>query len=271
MQLYQGDCLEIMKKIPDKSIDMILCDLPYGTTDFSWDKVIPFEPLWDQYERVIKNNGAILLFSFQPFTTDLINSNRKMFRYEIVWEKTMKAGFFNANRMPLRAHENICVFYQHLPTYNPIFQKVDGKPIGRVKIQKPFRSKHYNGANPSQWVETGKRFPTDVIKFSNWNGAQFGNNSKAVKHPTQKPIDLLEYLIKTYTNEGDTVLDNCMGSGSTGVACRNTGRDFIGIELDEKFFNIAKSRINEEIPKDKLSKDDSTEFPQITLYDLEEA
>ena len=248
IDLRKGDCLKLMKNIPDKSIDMILCDLPYGTTHCKWDTIIPFEPLWEQYNRIIKDNGAILLFSSQPFTTDLINSNRKMFRYEIIWEKTMPSGFLNANKMPLRAHENVIVFYKHLPTYNPIKSRPEKKnlrPIGSIRFNS--RNHHeqygkYKNAN-YKYVEDGTRYPTDVIKFSNWNGSLFGNTKNATKHPTQKPVSLLEYLIKTYTNEGETVLDNCMGSGSTGVACVNTARNFIGIELDDTYFDIARKRI----------------------------
>lgn len=234
-----------MKEIPDKSIDMILCDLPYGTTRCKWDSVIPFESLWGQYNRIIKDNGAVLLFSAQPFTSELIMSNRKCFRYEIIWEKTQPTGFLNAKRMPLRNHENIVVFYRKLPTYNPIKHKAKNpKTIGRKKVNGT-QAKQYNSyiTGKYEWTETGERMPTDVIKFSNWNGARFGDISKAVKHPTTKPVPLLEYLIKTYTNEGETVLDNCMGSGSTGVACVNTGRDFIGIELQDEYFQIAKDRI----------------------------
>lgn len=244
MQLYKGDCLELMKEIPDGSVDMILCDLPYGTTQCKWDTVIPFEPLWNQYERIIKNNGAILLFSSQPFTTDLISSNRKMFRYEIIWEKTQKTGAYNANRMPLRAHENICVFYKKSPKYFPQKTIKDVKGLGRKRIYSGRRFKQYGDCNGGEYIEDGTRYPTDVVKFSNWNGALFGKTDNATKHPTQKPVPLLEYLIKTYTNEGEIVLDNCMGSGSTGVACANTGRDFIGIELDENYFNIAQNRID---------------------------
>ena len=249
MQLYQGDCLEIMKGIPDNSIDMILCDLPYGTTHCEWDKTIDFEQMWKQYRRVRKPNGAILLFSAQPFTTDLIMSNRNEFRYEIIWQKTLPSGFLNAKRMPLRSHENIAVFYKKLPTYNPIKHKADNpKQIGRKKTNGT-QAKQYNDymVGEYEWIETGERMPTDVIKFSNWNGARFGDTSNAVKHPTTKPVHLLEYLIKTYTNKGDTVLDNCMGSGSTGVACINTDRHFIGIELNADFFQIAQDRINEAI------------------------
>ena len=245
IDLQQGDCLELMKSIPDKSVDMILCDLPYGTTKCEWDKVIPFKPLWKQYKRIIKDNGAILLFSAQPFTTDLINSNRKMFRYEIIWQKTQGSGFLNAKKMPLRKHENICVFYKHLPTYNPQKYTIDRKDKGRERSNSKIRVNQYGTFKKPDyhWMEDGTRYPDDVIKFSNWNGARFGDNSKATKHPAQKPIPLLEYLIKTYTNEGNTVLDNCMGSGSTGVACVNTNRNFIGMELDEHYFEVAQNRI----------------------------
>ena len=245
MELLNGDCLEVMKSIPDKSVDMVLCDLPYGTTACKWDNVIPFEPMWEQYDRITKKNAAILLFSAQPFTTDLICSNRKNFRYEIIWQKTQASGFLNANKMPLRAHENILVFYKNLPTYNPIKTSVNRKDIGRAKKPNLVRSQQYGIESMMHtiWVETGSRYPTDVIKFSNWNGSLFGKNVSHVKHPTAKPVDLLEYLIKSYSNPGDTILDNCMGSGSTGVACVNTNRDFIGIELDDNYFSIAKDRI----------------------------
>lgn len=235
--LYQGDCLELMKNIPDQSVDMILCDLPYGTTKCTFDIVLPFEPLWNHYKRIIKDNGAILLFSAQPFTCDLINSNRKMFRYEIIWEKTLPTGFLNARKMPLRAHENICVFYKHLPAYNPIKKKVKRKDIGRVRTNGG-AAQQYNEFRNEKWIyiEKGERFPTDVIKFSNWNGALFGKTENATKHPMQKPVDLLKYLIRTYSLEGDLILDNCMGSGSTGVAALATQRNFIGIEQDPEFF-----------------------------------
>ena len=220
-----------MKNIPDKSIDMILCDLPYGTTHNKWDNVIPMEPLWEQYNRIIKDHGAIVLFSQMPFGASLIMSNPKMFRYEWIWEKNQAAGFLNAKKMPLRKHENILVFYKHLPTYNP---------QGLIKLDEPIQeegSANRNGKNygvaDKSFIRTHKNYPTDIITFS----------KDAGYHPTQKPVDLLEYLIKTYTNEGDTVLDNCMGSGSTGVACVNTNRDFIGMELNEEYFKIACERI----------------------------
>lgn len=259
--LLLGNCLDLMCGIPDGSVDMVLADLPYGTTHCKWDTVIPFPPLWEQYERVIKDNGAILLFSAQPFTTDLITSNRALFRYEIIWEKTQKTGFFNAKKMPLRAHENICVFYKKLPTYNPQMQTLSEEyikehlvPLGRTRRNSDFK-KTNGGAfgkvskqKAEKWAYTddGTRFPTDVIKFSNWNGTLFGKGqgNKAV-HPTRKPTAILEYLIRTYTNEGETVLDNTMGSGSTGVACVNTRRNFIGMELELNYFNIAQERIRE--------------------------
>lgn len=237
MELYQGDCLELMKNIPDKSIDMILCDLPYGTTQCKWDKVIPFEPLWEQYKRIIKGNGAIVLFSQQPFTSKLVCSNMKMFRYEWIYQKTNPTGFLNSHKMPLKSHENILIFYKRLPTYNPQFTV--GKAYSHVP---PTYSTVYRKlVRESNNIYGNKRFPKDVIKFNNANG----KNRKL--HPTEKPVALLEYLIKTYTNENELVLDNCMGSGSTGVACVNTNRDFIGIELEKDYFDIAQERIENAI------------------------
>lgn len=238
MTLLQGDCLELMKQVPDKSIDLILCDLPYGTTANKWDTVIPFDKLWAQYKRIIKDNGAILLFSQMPFGANLIMSNPKMFRYEWVWLKpNSNAGFLNAKKMPMRRHENILVFYKHLPTYNP--QMVSGKPYTDERTRRN-GSINYGNTNDKIFttVNEGTRYPSDYVEIKTVP------NGKNV-HPTQKPVELLEYLIKTYTNEGDVVLDNCMGSGSTGVACQNTNREFIGMELDEKYFNIAKERIGD--------------------------
>lgn len=259
IELLQGDCLELMTDIPDQSIDMILCDLPYGTTQCEWDKLIPFVPLWEQYERVIKTNGAIVLFSAQPFTTDLINSNRKLFRYEIVWKKTVGTNFLNANRMPLKAHENILVFYKKLPTYNPQKTRKINQNYGKTRRKAADRMRQYGHVNAQDYTDTGERYPVDVIEFSNWNGIVYGETSKATKHPTQKPVPLLEWLIKTYTNEDDMVLDNCMGSGSTGVACLNTNRNFIGIEIEKKYYLIAKERISNA----------QKEPRQITLFDGE--
>lgn len=240
--LLHGDCLELMADMPDGSVDMILCDLPYGTTNCKWDVLIPFEPLWVHYKRVIKGNGAIVLFSSQPFTTDLIMSNRKMFRYEIIWQKTLKTGFLSANNRPLKGHENITVFYIKTPTYNP--QKYTIETTKRIRVKKADRCVLYGHVKEQNYVDNGERYPDTVIKFSNCN-----YNSL---HPTQKPVPLLEYLIRTYTNEGETVLDNCMGSGSTGVACLNTGRRFIGMELDGKYFEVAKERIQAYAKQGKL-------------------
>ena len=236
IDLRQGDCLEVMKDIPDGSVDMILCDLPYGTTACKWDIVIPFEELWKQYNRIIKDNGAIVLFGSEPFSSKLRMSNLKMYRYDWVWKKTIASNFALSKKQPQKKHENIIVFYKKQPTYNPQMEK--GNPytdkrcagtrnvvVGGEKVLKKTPIKN-----------EGFRYPTTIQKFSN------GNNNNV--HPTQKPVALLEYLIKTYTNENETVLDNCMGSGSTGVACINTNRNFIGIELDEKYFKIAKERIS---------------------------
>ena len=237
--IYNEDCLEGMKRIPDGSVDMILCDLPYGTTENKWDIRIPFEPLWEQYKRITKKNAAIVLFSQMPFGAELIMSNRKMFRYEWIWEKDLGAGYLNANKMPLRTHENILVFYQALPTYNP--QKWQGKPI--FYYHSIVESNCYGKKKPQEYKtfnESGLRFPRDTIKF---NGARalFGKNT--LVHPTQKPVALCEYLIRTYTNEGQIVLDNCIGSGTTAVAAINTGRRFIGFEKDAGYFEIAQKRI----------------------------
>ena len=230
--IKQGDCLELMKEIPDKSVDMILCDLPYGTTKNKWDSVIPLNKLWKQYERMIKDNGAIVLFSQMPFSAELVHSNLKLFKYEWIWQKDNGTGFLNAKKMPLKVHENILVFYKKLPLYNPQM-RTGFKPY---KCKQGRHSTNYGAYEQGHITESnGERYPIDIIKFKKDSGL----------HPTQKPVELLEYLIKTYTNEGETVLDNCMGSGSTGVACINTNRNFIEYELDEKYFEIAEKRINE--------------------------
>lgn len=238
IELWQGDCLELMKNIEDNSVDMVLCDLPYGTTRNKWDSIIPLDRLWQQYKRVIKDNGAIVLFSAEPFTSLLITSNIQWFRYDLIWSKTQGSDFLNANRKPLRSHENICVFYKKQPTYNP--QKTDGKPY-KAKSGETTSSNFgkFNGNHHTE-NKDGKRCPLSVLRFS-------GEHNRGKQHPTQKPTDLLEWLIKTYTNEGETVIDNSMGSGSCGVACVNTGRKFIGIELDQGYFDIAKERIEKSI------------------------
>lgn len=237
IKLYQGDCLEVMKDIPAGSIDMICTDLPYGTTACAWDIVIPFEPLWEQYERIIKDNGAILLFGQDKFSAKLMLSNESLHRYNLIWQKTTPTGFLNANRMPLRIHEDILVFYKSLPTYNP--QKTIGheRKISKVEHHRTSKlSEDYNDYKFAGYDST-ERFPTSVLEFST-------DRQKISLHPTQKPVALLQYLIKTYTNESDTVLDNCMGSGSTGVAAKILNRNFIGIELDDNYFKIAEERIN---------------------------
>ena len=233
VELMHGDCLELMKQIPDESIDMILCDLPYGITQNSWDKRINTNKIFELYKQKIKDRGAIVLFSQQPFSAIIIYENLNLFRYEWIWEKTSATGFLNAKKMPLKAHENILVFYKKLPKYNPQMGK--GKPYTRVHNG---LSSNYNSQRTGTVVakNQGTRFPTDVIKMK---------RSTTKQHPTQKPVALCEYLIKTYTNQSETVLDNCMGSGTTGVACVNTGRNFIGIELNDHYFDIATERIRQ--------------------------
>ena len=230
-KLFNEDCLEGMKKIPDGSVDMILDDLPYGSTDCSFDVRLPFEPMWEQFLRVCKLNAAIVLFSQLPFGSDLIQSQRKLFRYEWCWHKSLGVGFLNAKKMPLRCHENILVFYRRLPTYNPQFTQ--GKPYKHI-IKSATATKNYGKQVDHMRYCDGRRYPRDVIEYD------------AIRdvHPQQKPGDLLEYLIRTYTNEGETVLDATMGSGSTGVACVNTNRNFIGFELDTNFYEIAQKRID---------------------------
>ena len=239
-QLINGDCLEEMKNISDKSIDMILCDLPYGTTKNKWDCIIPFDKLWEQYNRVIKDNGAIVLFGNGIFTAELIISNKKMWRYNLVWDKVLPSGFLNAKKMPMRNHEDVCVFYKKLPTYNPqmwIGEECHSRGNVIGKSQKDFsRNTNYGDFNAVE-TEGNLKYPKSILTFSK-------PHPSISIHPTQKPVELLEWLIKTYTNEGETVLDNCMGSGSTGVACVNTNRKFIGIELDQEYYKIAKDRIN---------------------------
>lgn len=226
-----------MNIIDNKSVDLILCDLPYGQTSRNkWDTVIPFEPLWKQYNRIIKDNGAIILFANGMFTADLMHSNKDMWKYNLIWEKTTVTGFLNAKKMPLRCHEDICVFYKKPPTYNP--QKTTGH------IRKVSKAEHKkNCINTTDYGEHGlttydstERYPKSILNFAT-------DKQKLALHPTQKPVALLEYIIKTYTNAGETILDNCMGSGSTGVAAKNTERKFIGIELEDTYFEIAENRI----------------------------
>ena len=247
-KIYNEDCLIGMTKIPDKSVDMILCDLPYGTTACKWDTIIPFEPLWEQYNRIIKDNGAIVLFCQQPFTSSLIMSNPKLFKYMFYWRKSRPSGFVNAKLKPLKDIEEIAVFSSG-KTANGSKNNMRYNPQGIAEVNKPWsRPKKYfteRGVNPMR----DSHELTRTIKYENYprQVLDFGNSNKDLIHPTQKPVDLFEYLIKTYTNEGDIVLDNCMGVGSTGIACTNISRRFIGIELDEEYFSIAKKRIYGEI------------------------
>jgi site-specific DNA-methyltransferase (adenine-specific) len=232
IDLRKGDCLELMKDIPDKSIDMILCDLPYGTTACKWDVVIPFEPLWEQYNRIIKDNGAIVLFGSEPFSSKLRMSNLNNYKYDWVWNKKKGGNPLLAKKQPIKIHENIIIF--NTKNYFPIMTKRN-KPAyrGNCKSNK-------TGISNNVFKDNKKYefyYPKSIVEVSN-------ANQKGKLHPTQKPVELLEYLIKTYTNEGELVLDNCMGSGSTGVACANINRNFIGIELSEEYYNIAKERIN---------------------------
>ena len=238
---YQGDCLEVMKGIEDKSIDMILADLPYGTTACKWDTIIPFEPLWEQYKRIIKDNGAIVLTASQPFTSALVMSNVKYFRYNLIWNKRKSSSALHAKIQPLRIHEDIVIFSKNKTVYNP--QMVQGKP--RVdKENKISNGEAFGNNTVTRKYENkeGLYYPKSILDISN------ADQTNKV-HPTQKPVALFEYLIKTYTNENDLVLDNTAGSGTTGVACQNTNRKFILIEQDEKYCEVIKERVGCEIIK----------------------
>jgi len=228
VKLMQGDCLERMKEIPDGSVDVVICDPPYGTTACKWDSIIPLEPMWEQLKRVIKPNGAIVLFGAEPFSSLLRCSNIKDFKYDWVWEKSKATGFLNSKKQPLRAHEIISVFYSKPPTYTP--QMTEG--VRKEQTQNDV----YGSFDQVEVKSDGLRFPRSVQYFKT-------AESEGGFHKTQKPVALMEYLIKTYTNKGETVLDFTMGSGTTGVACVNTKRNFIGIEMDEGYFNIAEERI----------------------------
>lgn len=242
-KIFNEDCLVGMQRIPDKSVDMILCDLPYGTTACKWDVVIPFEPLWTQYKRIIKDNGAIVLFGSQPFTSALVMSNPDMFKVHIVWNKKKAGNFVQGNIQPMKVHEDIVIFYKKQPTYNPQKTQLDKPQKVRNGAKNRQDRKEAGGFGGtviySDKFEADKKLPTTIVEVSKDN---YGKN---VFHPTQKPIALMEYLIKTYTNEGETVLDNTMGSGSTGVAAVNTNRNFIGFELDKSYFDISQKRIQD--------------------------
>ena len=240
-KIYNEDCLKGMKRIPDGSVDMILCDLPYGTTANKWDTVINLEEMWRHYERTIKDNGVICLFSSQPFTTSLINSNPHLFRYEIIWNKTYGTDFQLANKKPMKAHENILIFYKKQPTYNSQKTKREN-PIDTRGWKLDKRNGEHDNFHSKENIKKKYeyRMPITVLE---WNPAKRETNNSKKLHPTQKPLFVIEYLIKTYTNEGETVLDNCMGSGTTAIACLNTNRNFIGFELDKEYFDVATKRI----------------------------
>ena len=242
IKLFCGDCLNEMKNIEDKSVNLILCDLPYGSTSCSWDIIIPFDKLWDEYNRVLTDNGIVLLFSSGFFTIDLINSNRKDFKYKLIWKKNVPTGMSSAKYRPMKYYEEICVFYKKVGTYNPQM-----KP--RVGVGKAcYNYDHYCGeSNHVEYKKVKKRYDPDLVQPSDVLEFNVVPNRNGKVHPTQKPIELLEWLVNTYSNENDLVLDNTMGSGSTGVACRNLNRNFIGIEKDEKYFEIAKQRIEETV------------------------
>jgi site-specific DNA-methyltransferase (adenine-specific) len=237
-----GDCLEVMKDIPDRSIDMILCDLPYGTTACKWDTIIPFEPLWEQYERIIKDNGAIVLTASQPFTSALVMSNIKMFKYEWVWIKNKGSNFATVKYQPMKEHENILIFGKGVLKYNPQRQKRADSGYARQKTPIKFGKHRKDSVMGDMTIYEGsvKNIEKDRVPAS-WQ--KF--NCEVGLHPTQKPVTLFEYLIKTYTNEGDLVLDNCIGSGTTAIACINLKRHFIGIEKEQKYVDITNKRISE--------------------------
>lgn len=242
-----GDCLERMKEIPDGSVDMILCDLPYGTTQCKWDSVIDISAMWEQYKRISKDDCAIILFGSQPFTSVLVASNLKMFKYSLVWDKMHSpTGHLNAKKMPMRRTEDIVVFYSKQPTYNP--QMGVGKAVSKTESGDKIRSNDVFGEYKGvACKDVTTRYPIDIIYFDKVQARHHR------LHPTQKPVALMEYLIKTYTNEEETILDNCMGSGTTGVAAKQLGRSFIGIEMDETYFNIAKERIDKAVEGSSLA------------------
>jgi DNA modification methylase len=262
-KIYNADCLEKMKNIPDGSVDAIITDLPYevlhkNNPHAQWDRIIPFEPLWEQYERIIKGNGAIVLFAQGMFTAQLMMSNPKLWRYNLIWDKCRVTGFLNANRMPMRCHEDICVFYKSLPTYNP--QMEEGKPnhsqgngqhketnrcYGEYKTGRTYDYNTKSGIAKVEPTRPNEKFPQSIIRIPK-------EHETTVYHPTQKPVELIRYLIRTYTNEGETVLDSCCGSGTTAIAAIREKRNFICIEKSEEYFNIAKKRIENELNQPTL-------------------
>ena len=244
ISLLLGDCIDLMAQIPDGSIDMVLCDLPYGTTRCKWDAIIPFEELWEAWHRIAKPDAAICLFGAEPFSSKLRLSNLEEFKYDWVWDKVKGTGFLNAKKQPMRNHEIISVFYKKQCLYNP--QKTQGHARKQSYRSADLQAEVYGKMKNNNYYDSTERYPRSIQVFST-------DTQNSSLHPTQKPVALLEYLIRTYTNEGDTVLDNCMGSGSTGVACVNTDRNFVGIEIDEKYYSVAKQRIRE--AKERIEQD----------------
>lgn len=238
IQLYNNECIEQMKQLPNKSVDCIICDLPYNITKLTWDSLIPFDKLWEQYNRIIKPTGNIVLFCSGMFTYEVIKSNIKNFKYKLIWKKNVPTGMASAKYRPMKYYEEICVFNFGNSTYNPVMKERIG--VGKAC----YNYDHYCGdSNHLALDKQPKRYDPDWVQPSDVLEFNVVPNRNGKLHPTQKPVDLCEWLVKTYSNEGDVVLDNCMGSGTTGVACKNLNRSFIGIELDEKYFNIAKDRI----------------------------
>jgi site-specific DNA-methyltransferase (adenine-specific) len=237
---YLGDCLEVMKNIDDKSIDIILCDLPYGVTKNKWDSVIPLDKIWEQYERIIKDNGVICLTAQTPFDKLLANSNMNLYKYEWIWEKSNSTGFLNANKRPMQAHENILIFYKNMPTYNP--QKTYGhaRKVSTVKHKRNSKKTSNYGEHKLSSYDSTERYPRTVIKFAT-------DKQSSTLHPTQKPVALFEYLIQTYTNEGDLVLDNCSGSATAAIASIRTKRNYICIEKEKEYYDKGIERINNEL------------------------
>ena len=244
--IFHDDCFNALKNIPDGSVDMILTDPPYGTTNLEWDSAPDLVRMFAEFNRVIKKNGAIVVTAQQPFATDCIVANRKYFRYEWIWEKTMAMGFLDAKKKPMKAHENVLVFYKALPTYNPQKTLGHGSIAEKIRIkEKNSIATHYHKHRRTDYINTdGSRYPRDVVKFSNQSGTIFGKKTTtASKHPTQKPVALFEYLIRTYTNEGETVLDCFAGSGTTAAAAINTGRKYIVVEKEAKYIDIIRERV----------------------------
>ena len=284
-RILHGDCLELMKDIPDGSIDMICCDLPYGVLHrdnphAQWDNVIPFEPMWEQYERIIKENGAIILFAQGMFTAKLMLSNERLWRYNLIWDKCRVTGFLNARRMPMRCHEDICVFYKQLPTYNPQMEKClpHQRNHSRGKLENEQTNRCYGMFGKAESIISDEKYPRSIVRTygNDYQGRTYESvprvestvpegykmptsiiaikkeHESTVLHPTQKPVELLRWLIRTYTNEGEVVLDNCCGSGSLAMACIEEKRDFICMEKDQKWFEVAQKRIGDRLREPTL-------------------